>query len=260
VKQHTFKRKKRSRYILAVVFVVMVGIVFKTPVFTVTAVKWNLGQVDCVVLSELEGKIELTGKSIFMIDGSDVRSKILDEYPCVKDVNVMVGPGRGVSVDLKEREIRTVVFGQEQDLNAVFNKDEATPSSASANLDWSFPLEDEFFASDDEGVLFEKTARKDVPIILWKNLTAVVGQRVDGEIYKSILLIIDKLGSSALRIKVYDSYLLVITIFKIAFSLDMDISRQLASLQLILQKAKIDGKQIDMIDLRFDKPVVTYKE
>ncbi len=36
------------------------------------------------------------------------------------------------------------------------------------------------------------------------------------------------------------------------------IGQQVDSLQLILERAKIEGKQIKVIDLRFDKPVVTF--
>jgi len=40
--------------------------------------------------------------------------------------------------------------------------------------------------------------------------------------------------------------------------LKRDISSQLASLQFILWRSKIEGKKLKSIDLRFDKPVVRY--
>ncbi|MBI4038755.1 hypothetical protein HY384_02235 [Candidatus Daviesbacteria bacterium] len=43
-------------------------------------------------------------------------------------------------------------------------------------------------------------------------------------------------------------------IFRLSNSLDV----QLASLQLILGKAKIDGSRLEFIDLRFDKPVLKF--
>lgn len=46
----------------------------------------------------------------------------------------------------------------------------------------------------------------------------------------------------------------------IIFSLENDAALQLASLQLILEKAKIGKGQIDLIDLRFDKPVLRYAQ
>lgn len=41
-------------------------------------------------------------------------------------------------------------------------------------------------------------------------------------------------------------------------SLGQDLQQQVDSLQLILERAKIEGKEIKLIDLRFDKPVINY--
>jgi hypothetical protein len=45
---------------------------------------------------------------------------------------------------------------------------------------------------------------------------------------------------------------------KLAFLLTGNHLQELASLQLILQRNKIDLKSIESIDLRFDKPIVVY--
>jgi len=42
----------------------------------------------------------------------------------------------------------------------------------------------------------------------------------------------------------------------ILFNGEKDVGVQLDSLQLILSRAKIEGKTIKKIDLRFDKPVI----
>lgn len=43
---------------------------------------------------------------------------------------------------------------------------------------------------------------------------------------------------------------------EVLINLEKDWQRQVDSLQLILKRAKIEGKQIKVIDLRFDKPVI----
>lgn len=43
------------------------------------------------------------------------------------------------------------------------------------------------------------------------------------------------------------------------FSSDKDLNLQIDSLQQVLAKAKIDATKINKIDLRFDKPVITFK-
>ena len=58
-----------------------------------------------------------------------------------------------------------------------------------------------------------------------------------------------------------DNYLIVFPQVdnpKVFFRLDNEIDLQLASLQLILEKAKIDERILEFIDLRFDKPIVRF--
>jgi len=47
---------------------------------------------------------------------------------------------------------------------------------------------------------------------------------------------------------------------KAQISLEKSLEKQVGSLQLILDRAKMEGKQIQLIDLRFDKPVISYFE
>ena len=44
------------------------------------------------------------------------------------------------------------------------------------------------------------------------------------------------------------------------FLLDRDNQKELASLQLILQRNRIDLRSIESVDLRFDKPIVTFEK
>ena len=45
---------------------------------------------------------------------------------------------------------------------------------------------------------------------------------------------------------------------QMVFVLDDKSDHQLASLQLILDQAKMDTKEVEFLDLRFDKPIVRY--
>ena len=46
---------------------------------------------------------------------------------------------------------------------------------------------------------------------------------------------------------------------EVLFSLDKDIKKQVASLQVILSRSKIEGKVLNRLDLRFEKPVAVFK-
>ena len=76
----------------------------------------------------------------------------------------------------------------------------------------------------------------------------------------NIIKIFDKTKSLGIEIKqawLRENILVTETIPKMIFKLD-NVDSQLASLQLILSEAKIESKELEIIDLRFDKPVIKF--
>ena len=72
---------------------------------------------------------------------------------------------------------------------------------------------------------------------------------------------VKKMGISVNESFLNDSFFIIkdeTSVIKVIFRLKNEVDIQLASLQLILDKAKIDEKELEFIDLRFDKPVVRY--
>lgn len=47
---------------------------------------------------------------------------------------------------------------------------------------------------------------------------------------------------------------------KVILSLEKDIRKQIASLQLMLKQLTIEGRKFNLIDFRFDKPIVQIRE
>lgn len=47
---------------------------------------------------------------------------------------------------------------------------------------------------------------------------------------------------------------------KILFSSSLPTNQELSSLQLILSRLTIEGKRLNLLDFRFDKPVITFTE
>ena len=73
------------------------------------------------------------------------------------------------------------------------------------------------------------------------------------------LTILDKVKIYRLSIteaSIFEDVLMNNTAPKIIFKLRNDIDKQIASLQLILEKAKMETSKLEFIDLRFDKPIV----
>lgn len=82
-----------------------------------------------------------------------------------------------------------------------------------------------------------------------------VDQRVAGELKKNHIAYtaIDTVESSAIIVKLKDNGEVLLTS-------DKDISMQIASLQVILVRLTMEGKQFRKLDLRFSKPVIVFND
>ncbi len=63
---------------------------------------------------------------------------------------------------------------------------------------------------------------------------------------------ITKLSGSNYKLKLEDSGIVII-------SSDKDLNSEISSLQFILSRLTMEGKQFTLLDLRFDKPVIVLK-
>jgi len=140
---------------------------------------------------------------------------------------------------------------------------EATSASRTAWLNWgsgSHDSEKEFWV-DQLGVLFAKAQLlENLPLIYWVNDELAVGKQVNTQQLNNLREILAKLGPMELiRVNEAGNLMLIGSDKqRMLFSLNREVNSQLASLQLIQQKSKIESKEINLIDLRFNKPVVIY--
>ncbi len=121
---------------------------------------------------------------------------------------------------------------------------------------------EEFFVIDDQGFVLQKTKirteiKQDLPVILIDSFsqtevawTANLLEKIKFYLFTPQETKI--LSSRNIEVKL-DKGLLVI------FSSQKEMDFQLDSLQFIFSRAKIEGRKIKKIDLRFDKPVVVYE-
>jgi len=121
-----------------------------------------------------------------------------------------------------------------------------------------------FYWLDEEGIVLAKTDKNnDLPLILIKNDPVLeVGQIFQHGGNQALMSLVIGLKmhlveSKTLRLvspREIEVWLTDETL--ILFNSEKDMENQLDSLQLILSRAKIEGKTIKKIDLRFDKPVI----
>ncbi|MCL5783803.1 MAG: FtsQ-type POTRA domain-containing protein [Patescibacteria group bacterium] len=256
-------------------------IIFKLNIFQVHKIDVKNNGVDCVSDDNLKTLIGANNKNIFLIDEKDIRRKIISNFFCVKDVKVDKKLPDTLVLTLQGRADFVKVVLYQPLLPLTLNDLENPSASSAALLDWSLPSlsGNPTFISDETGFIFKQGENNNIPVLFLSGQNLKIGQQLDSQMFGKIFLIFDKLkslqfvadtiskdnnlsgsdGTSILPIaKIVDDYIQITYQAELVFSLKKDIFRQLASLQLILQKDKINSGTMKTIDLRFDKPVVVY--
>lgn len=121
-----------------------------------------------------------------------------------------------------------------------------------------------FYLIDKDGVVLEKTDKQaNWPlIIIQKNPNLDIGQRFNQDGIEKIMEIISGLKINLVEFNVVhliSSQEIEVWLkneILVLFNGEKEIKSQLDSLQLIFSRAKIEGKEIKKIDLRFNKPVI----
>lgn len=221
---------------------------------------------ECVSEQDLKRELNIFGKNLLSLNQNRIKNDLAVKYLCIKDIDISYEFPRTIKVIVYGRKFLTKVVSFPQ-INNLPDLESST-SSETALLDWNFPSvsSEEAFIADNAGFIFtKKQPNFSLPtLLLTENL--VLGKQMDKKFFNSLDQIFTKClqlepmsGEPNFIAKKYGNILQINTSVKLVFSLERDILRQLASLQLILQKAKIDGRIAQVIDLRFDKPIVEYQ-
>jgi hypothetical protein len=225
----------------------------------------------CVSNQTLMDELKLNKSNFFTLNESRIRDFVLNKYICIQDVKITKLFPQKLEIEVTARQplVRVSHYPPRQQLQ--LDSKESSPSSSSALLDWSFPTiaSSSFFLIDHLGVIFDQTSSIEKPVLFVPDRDLQKGKRLDQTLFSYVGLILSKLssfGMVTIQGKIDHDNLLLDCDSRIAFRLSEggnvvrqpEILRQIASLQLILQKAKIENKKMTTIDLRFDKPVVVY--
>ncbi|OGE64503.1 hypothetical protein A3J13_02670 [Candidatus Daviesbacteria bacterium RIFCSPLOWO2_02_FULL_36_8] len=261
--------------ILIIFFILLsfFGLIVKSNIFTIKSINIELRKTDCATGEQIQNSSNLLGQTIFFINPSKTESILRKKFICIKNI------------DIKRKftdKINLSVFGREPSAILVLLKNsEATPtgeledfsnksktessssaeSSPSANFNFSINPTSDNFVVDDEGMIYSSNIENlNVPMIYINGININVGQKISGGVIENLLKIFEKMkifGIVVKNAKMYSEELFLINAEpRIIFKMDKNIDIQIASLQLILNKAKIDNESIEFIDLRFDKPII----
>lgn len=220
--------------LLVIIAAIMLFLNYKF--FVVKNLEVNLINLSCTDYKSLTDTSELLGQSILLINEVKVEQNLKEKYLCIKRINMVKHFPDKIAMD---------VFGREGAVNLVqLDPKIATPSAEGISSGKSYTV-------DEEGIIFAKTKIEGLPIIYSFG---------EGNSWvKEAVRIVDKLKTFGLDTK--EGFLTagtftVNTFPVVVFNLSQNLDAQLASLQLILEQAKIGEEMLEFIDLRFDKPVI----
>lgn len=267
------KLKKPTNFLglirlVLIVGLVVTGVVMIQGVFKVKEVEVVFDSYACGNEEEVENGLKLYDQVIYLLNQERMNTRVKNEFPCVKEVRLNKYLPNKVAVLIIGRvPIASIVKGEGLGGMIDLAQVEATAASSAATVDFSIPtaVSDKFFM-DQRGVLFYSTTGDvNIPVV-YTDQDVGIRQNLGSEVGNGIWEVLNLLAKMELvpkLIKISNGEVLLIVTRddeKIILNLKSDLLKQLASLQLIWQKNKIDAKRIDSIDLRFSKPVVVYSK
>ncbi len=256
--------------LILVISSIIFYVLYVSDILKIKEIAISPNQTFCSSDSEIRNFINLGGKNILFADPAWVNRKIAQRFNCIENAELKKTYPNKLTINLSQRQAASLVKVIKVD-NSLPKLDlsEATPSSQAAktpNLD--FEVNESSVSSmllvDKAGFILQKVdvgSFSNLPVIFLLNRDTTFDKLIPNEFIPNTLKTLEKmknLSKSVRLLKIAESNLYISSEEKIVLSLTKDIMRQLASLQLILQKAKIESKQVEIIDLRFDKPVVIY--
>lgn len=256
------KRVKKGKIITVlsvVIFIILIFTIFRSDFFNIKVIDIQADNINCTDPTQIKNSTSLIGQNLFFLNSSKIEAGIKKKFLCIKDVEISKYFPNKVKLTLFKREPVALFISQKEEENLgileKFSESVATSSaesSPSAKLNFSQGEIIESFIVDNEGVVFEKNvSRGDLPKVYF------YGQNVMIDKIIKILQKVNTFGLDIKEAKVYSEKILLLNSKpKIIFKLGEREDVQLASLQLILSEAKIDDRELEFIDLRFDKPVI----
>lgn len=200
------------------------------------------------------------GKNIFLLNSKKSEEKLAKNDHTIREIKIIKKIPNKLIFEIKKRQ-GAVGLGERIKLEK--EKEATSSSELSGGLS---ELPKEFLIVDEEGVLLEKTTECSLPPLILEKLPPIqVGEKIEDETLIQGIKILNNLRLNLFQPKIgeiitpHSLKVLLENKIIVLFSLNKDIRWQLDSLQFILDRAKIEGRVIKKIDLRFDKPVGVYE-
>lgn len=236
-------------FILGILYLVIFSSFFKIKEIIFTGEEPN-----CTTRDEIKKASGVIGENTLFIKVQTKEKRIKDKFICIRAASFYNSIPDRLKIDIKNRKAALTLVPAVPD-ESIPIESESSESAKPKQIGQAILV-------DDEGVIFaidEGQSNQPSVFVIGLDLSEKV---FDQKKVQKTLQILDKLRSLGINFDdptIYsEHYLSLGKKPKIVFELREIQDRQLASLQLILDQAKIDTKEVEFIDLRFDKPVVKY--
>ncbi|KKQ88312.1 MAG: hypothetical protein UT12_C0022G0003 [Candidatus Curtissbacteria bacterium GW2011_GWC2_38_9] len=220
--------------IFAVIILIIVFALFYSPLFKAQKIDISQNQ-DCLKAQDVFDALK-NSKNLFFISKGKLENTLKSQYSCIG--NIEVGKKFPSKLEIKITVKEPVV-----------------------------KIEGTNFMLTDDGQVTEGISQKDNPIIfLPPEVKVVLGQKISDPTAIFAIQTTSKLLKSDflpvnVRIVGNDEVVIYNQQGQLAiFSSKKDKEVQVDSLQQVISKAKIESAKIAKIDLRFDKPVISYRQ
>ncbi len=237
-------------------------LILHSNIFTIRSIDVTSEKIGCVDNQNIKESAQILGQNIIFTNFSKLED-LKKKFFCIKSVTISKSFPNKVNLS---------VFGREPAAILVSLKyDESTKSgelikgfieaSASADIHFSADHSNENLVVDDEGIVYSTNVDQiNVPKVYRTQVNLSLGQKIKEGLISNTLKILKMAKIFGINVNeskiTMEDLLLINATPRIIVKLDDNIDSQIASLQLILQKAKMDEENLEFIDLRFDKPVV----
>lgn len=223
-----------KKIIVISLITLLIFLFFLSHLFKIQSVYINSSN-SCVTDEQIASDTQIKGKNLFKVSLQKLEYDIKTKYPCAEVVKAKKKYPNTIEVEISQEEIVVQI----------------------ANSD--------LFLTEDGLVVQLSTDKKYPTMFLPEQIRAYVNSKIDDDrvMYATKLIkSLKKTDFSTMQLRFIENVDIVVYSpgeASAIFTTQKDLDSQVDSLQSVLSKAKIDPSKIDKIDLRFDKPVVSYK-
>ena len=260
----------RNLGIFTIIFltVVCLILIFRTDLFFIHKTEIEIdNNFGCVLEKEILEPLHTQGENLFFFDSKRNVKVLLDKFVCLEKVEITKKWPDVLMIKVAERRpVLLLKIANNDEQKKIFDFDLTSSQSAEFFLEKlstsSSQFSQNFFIVDNQGKIFRIAEKTGGLPILSVSLSKEpkIGEKIVGIDFAINLLLklkdesfevteAEMVNSSNINVYLKEGP-------QIKFSSDKDLSWQVSSLQLILTQAKIEGENLKLVDLRYDKPVV----